>query len=114
MNGNIDDKLKIVTGDPTRVTATGWLVFTPGVPDKVQVWVGVSQGKKDDPKAVYGEGMVDVHRPAAPETEALWQCPIHIENGAGTYKKGAAGAGAVVIDDEVEPYPWGRQVKLQK
>ena len=114
MHGNIDDELQIVNGDPTKVAATGWLDFKPGDPNMVEVWVGVGQGDKRNPGAVYGEGMVEVHRPAGPGTQALWQCPARIENGAGTYKTGAADAGAVVIDAAVEPYPWGRQVKLKK
>ena len=114
MNGNIDDELQIVTGDPTTVTATGWVDFKPGDPSQVEVWVGVGQGDKKTPGAVYGEGKVVVHRPASVVTKALWQCAAQIENGAGTYVKGAADAGAVVIDPAVEPYPWGREVKLKK
>lgn len=114
MNGNIDDELHIVNGDPKTVTASGWLEFEAGDPSTVWVWVGVGQGDRKPPAngAVYGEGKVAVHRPASVQTQALWQCPATIENGTGTYAKGKADAGAaVVIDDEV--YPWGRQVQLK-
>jgi len=61
---------------------------------------------------VYGEGRAVVDRPANGQRTA-WRCDVHIENGAGAYKNGHADAGAVVIDDAIEPYPWGREVKLK-
>jgi hypothetical protein len=111
VNGNIDEWLHIVAGDDTRVTATGWIDFEPGDPNHVQVWVGVGQGDKKNNTAVYGEGWVEVNRPAAGQRTS-WQCPAHIESGD-AFKNGAAGAGAVVIGDALEPYPWGREVKLK-
>jgi hypothetical protein len=113
MNGNIDPSLQIVAGDATRVVTTGWIDFEAGDPDQVEVWVGVGQGDKKNGTAVYGEGVVVVDRPAGGK-RATWQAETRIENGAGTYKNGPADAGAVVISGAVEPYPWGREVKLQK
>ena len=112
MNGNIDEWLDITAGN--TVTVTGWIDFEATDPDSVEVWVGIGQGDKKNATAVYGEGRVQVDRPAPTAGKRTsWQCPAQIENGAGGFKNGAADAGAVVIDDAVEPYPWGRQVKLK-
>lgn len=113
MNGNIDEWLDIKPGDDSEVTATGWIDFEATDPDSVQVWVGIGQGDKKNNTAVYGEGWVQVDRPAAGKRTS-WQCPAQIENGVGAFKNGAADAGAVVIDAAIEPYPWGREVKLKK
>jgi hypothetical protein len=112
MNGNIDEWLDIVPGDDTAVTATGWIDFLATDPDTVEVWVGIGQGDKKNNTAVSGEGWVAVDRPAS-GNRTSWQCPAVIENGAGTFKNGPAGAGAVVIAEGLEPYPWGRDVKLK-
>jgi hypothetical protein len=115
MNGNIDDWLDIVSGD-TTVTVTGWIDFQPGDPNNVQIWVGVGQGDKKkataNATAVYGDGWVTVVRPAAGSRTA-WQCPAII-NGGGTFKNGTAEAGAVVVAGGLNPYPWGRDVKLKR
>ncbi len=112
MNGNIDQHLKIV--NTTTVLAKGWVDFDPGDPATVDVWVGVGQGVKKQPGAVYGDGWVTVDNPdpAAVVSQSVnWQANAKIRNGAGTYKPGAADGAAVAIGN-VKPYPWGRQVNL--
>ncbi len=113
MNGNIDDELKIVDGDATKVTATGWLEFKIGDPTKVMLWVGVGQGDRKPAAngAVYGDGNVEVQGVAG--SVVKWTCEAEIE-GAGEYAKGKADAGAVVIYAGVKPYPWGRDVQLKE
>jgi hypothetical protein len=113
VNGNIDEWLDITPGDNRTVTVTGWIDFQPADPDSVQVWVGIGQGDKKNNAAVYGEGWIQVDRPAA-GTRTAWQCPAQIKAPAGSFKNGAADAGAVVIDNAIAPYPWGREVKLKK
>jgi hypothetical protein len=113
VNGNIDEWLDIAAGDDATVMTTGWIDFQANDPDSVQVWVGVSQGDKKNNTAVYGEGWVTVHRPGA-GNRTSWQCRATINGQAGAFKNGPADAGAVVIEPTLEPYPWGRGVKLQK
>jgi hypothetical protein len=113
MNGNINQQLKIV--NDTKVLARGWVDFEPGDPN-VEVWVGIGQGVKKQPGAVYGDGSVKVANPnpAAVVTQTVWwEADAEIENGAGKYKPGAA-EGAAVAVGAGDPYPWGRQVNLQK
>ena len=112
MNGNINQKLKIVT--PTTVKAKGWVDFEPGDPATVEVWVGVAQGVKKQPGAVYGDGWVKVANPnpAAVVTQTVnWETDATIDNGAGIFHPGAADGAAVAIGNG-KPYPWGRQVNL--
>ena len=114
MNGNIDEWLDIAAGN-TTVTVTGWIDFLAGDPDSVQIWVGIGQGDKKGNTAVYGDGWVTVERPAPPASNRTpWSCPAHIDNGAGTFKNGTAEAGAVVVAAGLNPYPWGRDVKLKR
>jgi hypothetical protein len=112
VNGNIDEWLDIAPGDDATVMATGWIDFDATDPNSVQVWVGVSQGEKKNNTAVYAEGWVTVDRPQA-GNRTSWQCPATIEAQPGAFKNGPADAGAVVIDTALEPYPWGRGVKLK-
>ena len=112
MNGNIDEWLDIAAGN-TTVTVTGWIDFLAGDPNNVQIWVGIGQGDKKGATAVYGDGWVAVARPAA-GSRTSWTCPARIRGGAGTFGNGTAEAGAVVVAAGLNPYPWGRDVKLKR
>jgi hypothetical protein len=112
MNGNISQQAQIV--NDTTVSAKGWVAFEAGDPN-VQVWVGVGQGERGQPGAIYGEGSVTVDNPnpAAIGTQKVWwEADAEIENGAGKYQPGAANGAAVAIGAG-DPYPWGRQVNLK-
>ena len=110
MNGNIDEWLDITaTGE---VTATGWIDFEATDPDRVEIYVGISQGDKKNQTAVYAEGSVWVDRPNGVK-RTTWECPATIDGQAGAFKTGPGAAGAVVTGQDLEPYPWGRDVKLR-
>jgi hypothetical protein len=111
MNGNIDDELDIEAGD-AAVTVTGWIDFDAGAPASVKVWVGISQGDKKK-NAVFADGWTTVPRPNG-GGRTTWTCSAAIDAPGGTFKNGIAGAGAVAMGDQLEPYPWGRDVKLKK
>jgi hypothetical protein len=114
MRGNIDASLRIKAGDNTVVLARGWIEFGPDDPDTVEVWVGVGQGKNAATgSGVYGSGWLTVARPAAGSSpKTTWQCDAETDDPPG-YKPGQGDAGAVVIGDTIDPYPWGRDVTLK-
>ena len=113
MKGNIDASLKIKVGDSKTVVARGWIEFDAGDPDSVEVWAGVGQGKNAaSGPSVYGSGWLTVDRPTGSNQLTTWECDATTDDPAG-FKPGNGDAGAVVIGNGIDPYPWGRDVKLK-